>query len=246
MSGAGLTVIEGHVRSQERPLLLDLFCCSGIGALGYYEAGFEVVGVDIGPQPNYPFEFHQADAVSLLDDWRMSGALDAFDAIHASPPCQAYSDLQRRTKRLSPRLIGPTRMACIATGLPYVIENVEGSDLVDPTMLCGTMFPGLRVLRHRLFETNWTLTAPPHGDHPLVFTHDKRKGHFGKLDQDTSFVQVTGGGNCTMRNARAAMGLPTDDRRTKHELNEGIPPAYTLHIGTQLLAVIEKGAADVA
>lgn len=230
-----------------KPRLLDLFCCSGLGAEGYSAAGWEVVGVDIKPQPNYPYEFHQLDAIDVLR-WEDSDWLDPydFDAIHASPSCQAWTDLQKQNKRFYPRLIEPVRERLRFIGLPYVIENVEGAPLIDAVMLCGTMFLGLRVLRHRLFETNWTLTAPPHGEHPLVFTHDKRKAHYGKLDQDESFVQVTGGGNCTMRNARAAMGLPADDRRTKHELNEGIPPAYTQHIGTQLLAVIEKEKANVA
>lgn len=209
-----------------------------MGALGYARAGFEVVGADKDWQPAYPFSFMEQDALDVLDDL-LDGRLIHFDAIHASPPCQAYSVLQKRTKRLYPKLIEPTRERLKATGLPYVIENVEGAPLVDPVMLCGTMFPGLRVLRHRLFESNVPLTAPPHGRHPLVFTHDKRKAHYGKLDQDASFVQVTGGGNCTMRNALDAMSLSLNDNRTKRELNEGIPPAYTQHIGVQLLAAVE-------
>jgi DNA (cytosine-5)-methyltransferase 1 len=115
--------------------------------------------------------------------------------------------------------------------LPYIIENVEGAPLLDPVVLCGTMFPELRVIRHRLFESNIELTAPQHGPHPLVFTHDKRKSHYGKLDQNTSYVQVTGGGNCTIANARDAMGI---DWMTKNELNESIPPVYTLHLGKQI------------
>jgi len=94
------------------------------------------------------------------------------------------------------------------------------------------MFPGLRVIRHRLFESNVPLRVPAHGKHPLVFTHDKRKSHYGLLHQDTSFVQVTGGGNCTLANARDAMGI---DWMTKDEINEAIPPAYTEFIGAALL-----------
>ena len=100
-------------------------------------------------------------------------------------------------------------------------------------ILCGTMFPDLRVIRHRLFESNVALVAPDHKRHPLVFTHDKRKNHYGKLDQNTAYVQVTGGGNCSIENAKAALGI---DWMTKAELNESIPPAYTEFIGTQLLA----------
>lgn len=202
--------------------------------MGYQRAGFEVVGIDIVPQPHYPFEFVQADALSVLDGWGRSG----YDVVHASPPCQAYSDLKTKiTPDSYPELIEPVRELLIATGLPYVIENVEGAPLLDPITLCGTMFPGLRVLRHRLFESNVALEAPPHStQHPLVFTYDKRKRHYGKLDQNESFVQVTGGGNCSIANARDAMGI---DWMTKHELNEALPPAYTEYIGNQLFSTIQ-------
>lgn len=200
--------------------------------MGYARAGFNVIGIDINPQPNYPFTFVQADALSLDPDFLLN-----FDVIHASPPCQSYSDLAKRNRNghMWPRLIEPVREILSATGLPYVIENVQGAPLIDPLVLCGTMFPKLRVIRHRLFESNLKLTAPEHKTHPLVFTHDKRKAHYGKLDQNTAFVQVTGGGNCSISNARAAMGIPW---MTKAELNESIPPAYTQHIGRQILKLI--------
>ncbi len=218
----------------ERPRLLDLFCCAGGAATGYYRAGFDVVGVDIEPQPNFPYEFVQADALALDPAF-----IQSFDAIHASPPCQSYSDLAKRNKNADqwPRLIEPTRKMLNATSLPFLIENVEGAPLVDPVVLCGTMFPPLRVIRHRLFEANFPLSAPPHGSHPLVFTHDKRKGHYGLLDQDTSFVQVTGGGNCSVANAKDAMGI---DWMTKNELNESIPPAYTEYLGKQVLREVRR------
>lgn len=210
--------------------LLDLYCGAGGAAKGYADAGFEVVGVDIDPQPNYPFNFHKADAIQYLSATRFIAR--AFDVVHASPPCQAHSDLQKQSKIVYADFIPQTRELTELTGLPYVIENVEGAPLIDPVMLCGTMFPGLRVLRHRLFESNVPLTAPPHPPrHPLVFTHDKRKAHYGKLDQNTSFVQVTGGGNCTVTNKLDAMGI---DWMTGREANEAIPPAYTEHLGRQL------------
>jgi DNA (cytosine-5)-methyltransferase 1 len=216
-----------------RPRLLDLFCGAGGAAMGYYRAGFDVVGVDIKPQPHYPFEFHQADA---LDCAPLAWGAELFDAIHASPPCQAYCDLQKQNKREYPDLIGPVRERLRETGIPYVIENVEGAPLILGVTLCGTMFPGLRVIRHRGFECyGFKASEPPHPRHPLVFTHDKRKAHHGKLDQDASFVQVTGGGNCTVANARAAMGI---DWMTKDELNEAIPPAYTEHVGRWLLVAV--------
>lgn len=197
--------------------------------MGYDRAGFEVVGVDIDPQPRYPFEFIQSDALALDP-----GFLASFDAIHASPPCQSYSDLAKRNgnAHMWPRLVEPVRQMLRSTGLPYIIENVEGAPLEDPVVLCGTMFPQLRVIRHRLFESNVNLEVPPHGKHPLVFTHDKRKRHYGQLDQDISFVQVTGGGNCSIANAKDAMGIGW---MTKNELNESIPPAYTEYLGAQLL-----------
>lgn len=213
-----------------RPKLLDLFCCAGGAAMGYHEAGFDVVGVDIDPQPRYPFPFIQADATAL--DLRF---LQWFDAIHASPPCQRFSDLAKRNGNADdwPDLIEPVRSMLKASGKLYVIENVEGAPLIDATMLCGTMFPETRVIRHRLFETNWTLVAPPHGRHPLVYTMDKRKAHYGKLDEWTSPVQVTGGGNCSKAAAADAMGMPW---ASKQELNEAIPPAYTRYIGEKLIA----------
>lgn len=209
--------------------ILDLFCCAGGAGVGYAQVGFEVVGVDINPQPNYPFPFIQADALSLDPAF-----LASFDAIHASPPCQAYSDLAKRNGNADewPRLIEPTRKMLSGSGLPYVIENVDGAPLRNPTVLCGTMFPGLRVLRHRLFESNFLIIAPTHGRHPKVHTFDKRKSHFGTTDDMRDFVQVTGGGNCTIAAARDAMGI---DWMTKNELNEAIPPAYTKFIGTQLM-----------
>lgn len=208
-----------------RPRLLDLFCGAGGAARGYHQAGFDVVGVDIKPQPHYPFEFYEMDALA----WTM---FVGFVAVHASPPCQAFSDLQKRSRGDYPKLIEPTRRMLAQSGLPYVIENVEGAPLVNPVMLCGTMFPELRVIRHRLFESNVFLDIPEHKRHPLVFTYDKRKAHYGKLDQNTSHVQVTGGGNATIANKRDAMGI---DWMTGAEINEAIPPAYTEYLGRQLI-----------
>jgi DNA (cytosine-5)-methyltransferase 1 len=208
--------------------------------MGYYRAGFEVVGVDLDNQPNYPFEFIQADALTLDPEF-----LATFDVVHASPPCQSYSDLAKRNGNGDkwPRLVEPVRALLKSLDVPYIIENVEGAPLQDAVVLCGTMFEGLRVIRHRLFESNLELSIPAHGKHPLVFTHDKRKGHYGKLDQDVSFVQVTGGGNCSIANARDAMGI---DWMTKGEINEAIPPAYTEYLGRQVMEYIKANARQVA
>jgi DNA (cytosine-5)-methyltransferase 1 len=220
--------------AERKPRILDLFCCAGGAGMGYYQAGFDVVGVDNQQQPNYPFAFIRHDAM-LLDPEFMA----TFDAIHASPPCQAYSDLAKRNGNGHkwPRLIEPLREILSCIGVPYIIENVEGAPLHNPVVLCGTMFRGLRVIRHRLFETNFLLLAPAHGKHPLVHTFDRRKSHYGKTDERKDFVQVTGGGNCTIAAAREAMGITW---MTKNEINEAIPPAYTRFVGDQLIRHLTK------
>lgn len=234
-SGSDNSRLSRYMTECDKPVAVDLFCGAGGVALGLQRAGFFVLGVDIKPQPNY-----------IGDDFLQMDALDfrswAFvDFAWASPPCQGYSDMRHRTGRDYPLLIEPVReMLQERPWLPHVIENVEGAPLRNPIMLCGTMFPGLRVIRHRLFESNVALLAPPHGKHPLVFTHDKRKRHYGKLDQDASFVQVTGGGNCSIRNARDAMGI---DWMSKAELNEAIPPAYAEWVGQQVMTQVQRRAA---
>lgn len=224
---------------RDAPWLLDLFCCAGGAGVGYWRAGFNVIGVDIAPQPHYPFTFVQADALQFLRDLmaRRGGGymLSDFAAVHASPPCQAHSDLQKQSKIEYPDYVGPVRELLIKAGVKYVIENVEGAPLIDPIKLCGAtpQFPDLRVIRHRLFESNVPLVGTPcPTKHPLVFTFDKRKPHHATLDQSTAYVQVTGGGNCSVANKRDAMGTPW---MTGRECNEAIPPAYTEYIGRQII-----------
>lgn len=232
MNAASTEHAPGFSGDPRKPRLLDLFCCAGGAGVGYARAGFDVVGIDKTPQPHYPLPFIRADALNLDPEF-----ICTFDAIHASPPCQSYSDLAKRNRNGHewPRLIEPVREMLIKSGLPYIIENVDGAPLINPVVLCGTMFKGLRVLRHRLFETNFTLLAPPHGRHPVCHTFDKRKSQYGKTDEMRDFVSVNGGGNCRVAAARDAMGI---DWMTKIELNEAIPPAYTQFIGQQLLAYI--------
>ena len=180
-----------------KPRLLDLFCGAGGAAMGYHRAGFEVVGVDIEPQPRYPFEFYQADALNVLTS--IFTPLD-FDAIHASPPCQAYSWSARRwTEVERADLLAPTRELLRATGLPYVIENVPGAPMQNPIRLCGVMF-GLEVIRHRLFESNVAMVEPWHAPHQ------------GSV-QDGTYVTVAGHGGDNIKGRgsraakRAAMGI---------------------------------------
>lgn len=220
-----------------RPLALDLFCCAGGVAEGLHRAGFQVVGVDIDPQPRYPFAFVQADVLNL--------SFANFGLVWASPPCQRFTDLAKRNKNADkwPDLIEPVRNKLIRSKCLYVMENVEGAPLKPTLMLCGTMFPDLRVLRHRLFEANFPIEQPAHGKHPKVHTFDKRKSHFGKTNEWSDFVQVTGGGNCTVAAARDAMGI---DWMSKGEINEAIPPAYSEHIGRAALAHINQPIFEAA
>ena len=204
------------------PLLLDLFCCAGGAAMGYAKAGFDVVGVDIEPQPNYPFEFHQDDAINFL-------ALEGhnFDAIHASPPCQAYSETQRLRGNTHPELIPQVRANLISTLKPWVIENVPGSPLIEPVELCGSMF-GLHVYRHRLFEASFRITPPVHWPHTAPQTK------MGRKPKDGEFIHVVGNFS-GVEYAKRAMGI---DWMNRNEMAQAIPPAYTEFIGWQLRAAL--------
>jgi DNA (cytosine-5)-methyltransferase 1 len=212
-----------------RPRLLDLFCGAGGATMGYHRAGFDVVGVDIRPQPNYPFEFVQADALDPPVFW------DDFDAIHASPPCQAFT-MYGNTGLVGdyPDLIAPTRELLQATGLPYVIENVPGAPLENPTVLCGTSL-GLEVRRHRLFETSWPLIVPPcaHGQ----FTERKYPGSSDRPNGRT--VCNVGEWRVPLERQKQAMGVAW---MTLEELSEAIPPAYTELIGHQLMQHLRVAA----
>lgn len=208
--------------------ILDLFCKQGGCSKGYVDAGFEVVGVDIEPQPRYPWEFIQADALAVLRDVRR---WDRFDAIHASPPCQAHTNAQKIQHNEHPDLIAPMRELLKATGLPYVIENVPGAPLENPVELCGSMF-GLGTYRHRLFETNFPVVAPVHPEHTA------RTTKMGRKPQPGEFMHVVGNFSGVAQ-AKEAMGI---DWMTRDGLREAIPPAYTHWIGTQLAEYLRAAA----
>lgn len=218
-----------------KPRLLDLFAGAGGAARGYQRAGFYVVGVDIEPQPNYAGdEFVQDDALRLMSMYPWWDE-PPFDAIHASPPCQAYCNLGRGDEH--PRLIEPLRPLLEATGLPYVIENVVGAPLHNPIMLCGSSF-GLGVRRHRLFESNYPLMALPcaHGQQARKYrVYQRGRWYLSPV----AHVWGTGGGKAREQWGDA-MGI---DWMTDRELAEAIPPAFTELIGNQLLTQLQKAAA---
>lgn len=213
----------------ERPVLLDLFCGAGGAAMGYHRAGFDVVGVDMRPmQGVYPFEFHQADAMTF--------PLDGFDAIHASPPCQAYSAGAAAAGSSSehPDLYAPTRDRLIATGLPYIIENIIGAPYTHGFVLCGSMF-GLRIRRHRNFEASWMVLMPFACDHsgerPVTIT-GKGSNFVGMRDYKHSR-------HAPVTDWPGLMGMPWAQGT---DISLAIPPAYTEWIGRQLLAAMKVRA----
>lgn len=225
--------------------ILDLFCGGGGAAVGFNLSGFDVVGVDNKPQPHYPFPFILGDALDALarmiagekflaSDGNLYG-LDDFVAIHSSPPCQCHTALKYvhqgdEYKRRHQDLIPQTRALLKATGKHYVIENVMLAPMEgNVVILCGTYF-GLKVYRHRQFETSWFMLQPPHIPH-----HDSTPGN-GRGLSPKGFISVAGHGGLTgyTKYAGSAMGI---DWMTRNELSQAIPPAYTRWIGEQLIRI---------
>jgi DNA (cytosine-5)-methyltransferase 1 len=229
-----------------RPRLLDLFCCQGGAGTGYDRAGFDVTGIDKEPQPRYPFRFVQADALDVLKHWDLS----AFDAIHASPPCQFRTQMaaahRSRGFDSRPDMLTPTRALLRELGKPYVIENVVGAKgkMAATLKLHGGMF-GLGVDRPRLFESNVLLLAPraPLAREPVGVYGDRPvKRWSSRLNGDMKGKRSTFRIARSVEEARDLMGMPWADW---HGCKEAIPPAYTEFIGAQLMdfLVAAKGAA---
>lgn len=237
--------------------LLDLFSCQGGAAVGYHRAGWDVYGVD-NDQTHaayYPFEFVHADAIQYVIDHGHE-----YDAIHASPPCQALTrgNAGRETNHVN--LIPQTRMALVATGKPFVIENVEQAraHLIDPVLLCGTMFgldaedeDGLRLslTRHRLFETNWHLRVPEHSHEGIGYIAGVYNGARGRSTGQTAAEHrhearhVRRGGYVPRDHDVKRRLLGIDWPTTVKALTEAIPPRYAEHIGTQLMAYVKERVA---
>jgi len=213
----------------KRLRLLDLFCKAGGASKGYHLIGFDVEGVDIEPQPNYPFTFHQADAFTF--------PLDGYDAYHASPPCQRWCKATAIHGYEHNDMITPIRERLKATGKPYVIENIQGAPLANPLMLCGTMF-GLRVKRHRYFECGGfdvyfaPATCACKGKYGFTASHDGQSS----LSRGAKLITVAGH-NFLVDEARQAMGINWMNQK---ELAQAIPWVYTSYIGKHLLQAVKN------
>jgi DNA (cytosine-5)-methyltransferase 1 len=205
--------------------LLDAFCGGGGAGMGYSRAGFDVVGIDIKPQPHYPFEFIQADALEYIAQHGTE-----FDAIHASPPCQAYTKAGRQWRGSGKEyadLIDATRKALQETSKPYVIENVPGAPLIDSILLNGAMF-GMLIHRDRYFETSFDIPF-------FLLPSAMRPVKMGRPINPGDVIQPVGHFS-NVAYARKQMGI---DWMSQRELSQAIPPAYTEYIGAHLMRVIE-------
>ena len=205
--------------------LLDLFCGAGGAAMGYSQAGFtEIVGVDIVPQPNYPFTFIQGDVLAPPVE------LGGFDLIHASPPCQGFSAMRHIQGKEHVDLLTPTLVRLANQKIPYVIENVLGAPLASQATLfgtnamtlCGSTF-GLGVKRHRLFQTSFPVVLSPCGRHSGLINF------YAAVSRKRSGVQFN-------RRRHFGRAMDIDWMTNEHEISEAIPPAYTKYIGEQFLA----------
>ena len=223
--------------------LLDLFCGAGGAGMGYHRAGFEVVGVDINPQPHYPFEFHQGNALEFC---AAHGA--EFDVIHASPPCQHYTGMRRITesrfgvcKTEHPDLIAETRRILRDTGKIYIIENVQNSPLQTQVILCGASLGLLHLARHRHFESNWLFLGAPRCSH---IRNEYTIGVYGERP-DGRRVSYPQHRLCRVakgiEEAREVMGI---DWMTWDEIREAVPPAYTEWLGTQIIKRLRPNTAS--
>ncbi len=221
-------------------ILYDLFCGAGGAGMGYHRAGFKVIGVDNKPQPNYPFDFIEMDALKFLQEV-IDGTRPKPDAIHASPPCQRWGKLNKGTNgnaNSHPDLLQPVRALLEVLKVPFIIENVPGAPLNNPLLLCGSMFNSLlQVQRHRLFESSMPLDPPDwpcrHSLYgPRFPVRQNGKLHYSSVVWNFGHTHYRGEGKLRSE----AMGI---DWMSLAELTQAIPPAYTEFIGGQLAKQIK-------
>lgn len=221
------------------PTALDLFCGAGGSSMGLSQAGFQVTGIDINRQPEYPFLIYNFDVLTLGKDRHSLDWLRAFDFIWASPPCQAFSTISFANKSKGfeyPDLIEPTRDLLKKIGKPYCIENVRDAPLKKKLILCGEMF-GLRVIRHRYFEIEgFRCVQPFHQKHRGKVLNPKIKGFKGRR-KDGYYFTVTGHDG-TAKEYREAMGI--DWMKNLKSITEAVPPAYSKYIGKEFINGLDK------
>lgn len=246
----------------DAPLLYDFFCCEGGASVGYRRAGFTVVGFDLFKHVNakgkrvgfsqkrYPFLSWQRDALEVLRNIAR-GLAPRPAVIHASPPCHHASAGTRAIDRSEyPALIAPVRELLIEIGVPYVIENVEGAELIDPLTLCGTMFgltaidtdgTPLELWRHREFESNVPLDAPGPCRHGAY--SEQVAGCYGGARSDKVEAREVRGGGYVPKDKAVLEQLMGIDWMTKTGMYQALPPVYTEHLGRQLLAHVREEVA---
>lgn len=205
--------------------LLDLFCCQGGAAKGYKNIGFDVTGVDIFDQPRYPYNFINDDAINYLINHHQE-----YDCFHASPPCQTFSCTKNLHSKTHKNLIPEVREVLLKIGKPYVIENVIHAPLINPILLCGTMFK-LKVFRHRKFESNFYIQQPKHYKHL-----GKTKNSITGITTDGEYISVAGH-IFIVDDAKKAMGI---DWMTAKGLSQALPPLYAEYVGFYMMMELEK------
>lgn len=212
-----------------RPLLVDLYCGAGGAAMGYHRAGFDVVGVDINPQPNYPFPWYRADVLDVPDDF-----LACADVVHASPPCHDNSRLAAFRGSDGTGWLLPWTLDRLAElGKPWVVENVDTWRVPMAGwwfILCGSSF-GLRVRRHRRFASNHLMLAPT-CRHREQGTPAGVYGHGGS-------TPTSEGKPALASQYGELMGMPW---ARPHEIAQAIPPVYTEWIGAHLLDALAEAS----
>ncbi len=229
---------------------LDLCCCSGGASDGYHDAGFEVTGVDIKEQKQYPYSFYKGDAVEIV---RGAGLvnLNEFDFIHASPPCQTHTSLvhirnAQGGKAAVVDILDEVVEGLIACKKPFIVENVSNAilkkkhDGLHEITLCGSMF-GLKVRRHRKFWSNIPITTEG-----MKCEHKKQGkpvGVYGSKGDQVKGMwkgKMSYGGTTAKTDEEAISAMGFKRKVPWNKLKEAIPPSYTEFLGKQIIDFIKS------